>query len=71
MKEIYIDGKKYYQQENSDIDRLPRMEHSKDMLKKCRACEREQLMKENPKEVFMMNAIAHTCKENKYSNGDK
>lgn len=38
-------------------------------IKKCRACEREKLMKENPKMIFMMNAIAHTCKETKYSIG--
>lgn len=34
MKEIYIDGKKYYQQEQSDIDRLPKMNTDKNILLK-------------------------------------
>lgn len=33
MKEVIIDGKKYFQREQSDIDKLPRQNHDKDMLK--------------------------------------
>lgn len=33
MKKVMIDGKEYFQQEQSDIDRLPSMTYAKDMLK--------------------------------------
>lgn len=32
MKEFEIDGKKYIQQEQSDIDKLPPMSYPKDLL---------------------------------------
>lgn len=32
MKKVIIDGKVYWQQEQSDIDRLPKQTFSKDML---------------------------------------
>jgi hypothetical protein len=33
MKKIVIDGKEYFQMELSDIEKLPKQNHSKDMLK--------------------------------------
>ena len=32
MKKVIIDGKEYWQQEQSDIDKLPKMDFSEDML---------------------------------------
>ncbi len=34
MKKVIIDGKEYFQHEQSDIDKLPKMEIDKDILKK-------------------------------------
>lgn len=33
MIKVIIDGKEYYQQEESDIEKLPFMSYSKDLLK--------------------------------------
>ena len=38
------------------------MEQAKDNVE-CRACRREQFIKDNPGAMIPMNYIAHTCKE--------
>ena len=55
MKKIVIDGKEYFQMELSDIEKLPKQNHSKDMLKdnnpECAQKYREELMPEIEKKV--------------------
>lgn len=50
MKEIIIDGKKYFQMEDEDIEKLPSMSYPKDLLKLCpniNTCDDRKLQENN------------------------
>ncbi len=47
MKEVYIEGKLYHQMEDSDIDKLPKQEFDKDLLKKYKYDDLVEKLKES------------------------